>query len=355
MTLGALIGVTAPAVAAQASPHVSSTTSSPTQPPPAAAATKATFGIAPATNGKPSGLPILQVVGTPYATFTNQVAIVNNSLKPYTFDVYATDEVNDSHGAIGLLPTGKKPTDVGAWLTLGGAAASGSLTVQARSYVVVPVAGKIPGNASPGDHVGAVVVDLTTVGKRGNLNVKLHQRVGLTTFVRVAGDAEPGLAIEHLAAGYHNNWNPIGAGSATVTYRIHNTGNLVMRTTQKVTISGLFGKTATATPKAIPLLLPGGFAEVTVPMSGVAPEIWMTAKVQLTPRIVNNPGDPAIGIKPTSATTTFWAVPWVLIGIIVALLVGGFFGWRWLRKRRTSSGRHSAPKSGSRETVGASA
>jgi hypothetical protein len=307
-------------------------------------AKKATFGIEPATNGKPDGRAFLQYGATPYATFSDHVAIVNFSAKSYTFELYTTDVINDNTGSLALLPIGKRPTGAGSWIKLGDAATAGKLTVRPRSSVVVPIEGKVPGNASPGDHVGAVVIDLATRGKRGNLNVLLHQRIGLRTFIRVAGDAKPGLAIEDLSTRHHNNWSPIGAGNATVSYRIHNTGNLVVSTTQKVTVSGLLGETASAQPKAIPLLLPGGTADITVPMSGVLPEVWMNAKVLLTPQVVNNAGETAIGIKPTSATEHFWAIPWVFIAIVIGLigLLGGF--WRWRRKLRRAAGRHNRAK-----------
>jgi hypothetical protein len=329
----AVLGVAAPAVAA---------------PTPAHAKGRATFGVRPATKGKTDQRTTLSFGMTPGAEVKDQVAVVNESLATYTLQVYATDAINDENGTLTLLSGDKRPTDAGSWITIGGRGAAGRLTVKPRSYVVVPVTVNVPANASPGDHVAGVVAALVAVSQGQQVNVRLNQRVGLRTFIRVSGDVQPGLAVEKLGVHYSDNWNPIGAGSATVTYRVHNIGNVSLGARQQVSIDGLLGQTITHTPRTIPLLLPGASLDMSVPFSGVLPEISMSAKVQLTPLVPA--GNLDTGLKSSySASAHFWAVPWVLIGIIVALLAGALFGWRWLRKRRTSSGRHSAPKNGSRQ------
>jgi len=283
------------------------------------------------------------------ATFVDHVAVVNFSLRTYTFAVYATDAINDDTGNLTLLAPGKKPTDAGSWIRLGGRAASGHVTVKPRSFVVVPVEGRVPNNASPGDHVAGVVADLTTQTKRHNVNVQLHQRVGLRAFIRVGGDVKPGLAIENLSVKYHNNWNPIGSGGATVTYRVHNLGNVILGAKQSVAINGLFGQVASAKPPVIPLLLPGGSVDVRVPLRGVTPEVWMSAKVKLSPIVPD--GNVDAGVQATSASSHFWAVPWVLIGIVVVLAAGAVWLWRWRRRIRSSPGRHSPDRNGQRNAA----
>jgi hypothetical protein len=272
--------------------------------------------------------------------------VINSSVQQYKLAVYATDAINDDAGGLTLLPAGENPTDAGSWITLGGTAASGFVTVEPRSFVVVPIKGVIPSNATPGDHVAGLVADLTTVSRDNNVNVRLHQRVGLRMFVHVAGDLHPSLAIEDLAIDYRDNWNPIGAGAVTVTYRVRNTGNVVLGAKQDVAIDGLFGETAAATPPDIPLLLPGAAVDVTVPVSGVLPEFWMTGKVTLTPFAQEGAVVPDNLLA--SARAHFWAIPWVLLGTLLALLGGVFGYWRWRRTHPKSTGRHSTPKNGDR-------
>lgn len=308
----------------------SPTSSAPARAP---ASKKATFGVEPATNGKPDGRVQLDEGVTAGATFTEHVALVNFSPRTFTFSVYATDAINDDKGNLTLLPVGKKATDAGSWLKIGGAGAPGRVTVKPRGVVVLPVTGTVPTNAPPGDHVAGVVADLQTLGKRGNVNVLLHQRVGLRTFIRVAGDVHSALAVQNLTIKYRNNWNPAGSGSAVVTYRVRNLGNVILSAKQAVTVDGVFGSTASAHPKTLPLLLPGGVADVRVPLSGVKPEVWMSVKVDLTPAPISPAADTAANVHHVTASKHFWAVPWVLLGIVLGLVSGAGALW-WLRRRR---------------------
>jgi len=336
---------TTPAVNAVAAPtRPPSPTSSPSAKPPASK--KATFGVEPASKGRPDGRVELDEGVTAGATFTEHVAFVNFSPRPFTFSVYATDAVNDNKGNLTLLPVGKQPTDAGSWLKIGGAGASGRVSVKPRGMVVLPVTGTVPTNAPPGDHVAGVVADLQTLGKRGNVNVLLHQRVGLRTFIRVAGDVHSALAVQDLTVKYANNWNPVGSGSAVVTYRVRNLGNVILSAKQAVTVDGMFGTTASAHPKTLPLLLPGGVVDVRVPLSGVKPEVWLSVKVHLTPAPISPSVDTAANVHRVTASTHFWAVPWTLIGIVVGLLAGGGAWWwtRRRRRRRVGEAKHAARK-----------
>ena len=306
---------------------------------------RATFGVRPATKGKPDKRATLTYGMTPGAHVTDQVAFVNESLATYTLQAYATDATNDANGGLTLLAPDAKPTDAGSWVKLGGAAASGRITIRPRSYVVVPVDIAIPKNATPGDHVAGVVAALVAVSQGQHVNVRLNQRVGLRVFIRVAGKVRAALSIEHLSVSYHGNANPFGSGSATVTYRVHNNGNVTLGAGQTVKVSGLFGQVAAVHPAPISLLLPGSSFGEKVEVPGVFPEIRMTAKVELRP--VVPAGSLDTGLKSAySASTSFWAVPWLLIAIVIGLLATAVLVWRWLRKRRAATGRHSAPRNG---------
>ena len=92
-------------------------------------------------------------------------------------------------------------------------------------------------------------------------------------------------------------------------------------------------------PAQIPLLLPGSFVDVTVPVHGVYPQLWMKASVTLQPLVVQGDVDPGLA-QQYAVSTHFWAIPWLLIGIIVALGVGLWWWRRRRRARRVTGGRH---------------
>jgi hypothetical protein len=299
---------------------------------------RATFGIQPVTNGKPDARSSLTYGITAGAGIRDKIAVINYSAGPLTLAVYATDAVNNSSGVMALIDPNKKPTQAGTWVRVGGRAASGSVTLKAHSYAIVPVIIKVPQGASPGDHVAGVVADLVTPAKRNGVSVNLHQRVGPPVYIRVAGDVKPSLSVENLAVSYHDNWNPFGSGSATVSYKVHNTGNVTLGAHQRVEIDGLFGGTASATAATIEVLLPGSTVSVRVQVPDVFPEIWMNAKVILKPIVPAGNVDP--GVHPYSASTHLWAVPWVLIALIGLLVGAAIWIWRW-RPRRSLPERHS--------------
>lgn len=317
-----------------------------------------TFGLQPASVvhgvGHPDARPYLYYVVTPGARVTDHLAILNYSTQKLRLNVYATDALNTSDGGFALLSASKKPTDAGSWLTL--PRSGGSFTVPARSInaagqqivgsVIVPVTLTVPIGASPGDHVGGIVASLDTLGTNSQgARVRLDQRVGTRLFIRVAGPLHPSLSVQHLAIVYHGTANPIGSGTARVSYTVRNTGNVKLGAHQKLVVSGWFGATGSGPKLAdIPLLLPGNAVTIHQTLRGVLPEFQLTAKLTLTALQLPSDSDPEL--RPHSTSVTIWVVPWTLLVIIAALLLVALGMWAWRRrlKRRppnsSGSGRH---------------
>jgi hypothetical protein len=313
-------------------------------------APRVTFGVQPATAKHPDSRPNLSYGVTPGSTVRDHVAILNFSSSRLTLSVYATDAINTNGGGFGLLPGGKRPKDAGAWTTVAGRPAGGSVTVHVPArrtsgagFVLLPVVVHVPAGAEPGDHVGGVVAVLSTVGANSQgTKVRLNQRVATRLFVRVSGRAKPALAIERLTATYHPGGLTLGKGKVTVAYSVHNTGNVSLGARQSVHVSGLFGSagSAPAVPE-IPLLLPGASVHESVDVRGVLPLVRLSAKVTLHPTHPVGAVDPGL---PTQivASTSFWAMPWALLILILAAIVAG--GWWWRRRRAAGNpaGRQTA-------------
>jgi hypothetical protein len=342
-------GAAAALVVGVATPAAASPTPAPRSPDPTSASDAGakklvTFGVQPASalNGPvhADARPYLTYGVTPGAALQDHVAILNYSTKPLPLNVYATDGINTSEGGFSLLAAGQKPDDAGAWVSLG--ASSRHLVVPARSVdakgrqvigsVTLPIKIVVPRNASPGDHTGGIVASLDTLGANKNgAKVRLDQRVGTRVYVRVAGPLHPSLKVENLRVGYSGAINPFGTGSANVSYRVRNDGNVKLSARQAVKLSGLFGSTGSAAkPGDVPMLLPGSAIDVKVHLSSVLPSIRLSAKVSLTLLPVAGDLDPPMPRVSSSAST--WAVPWTLLGLLVILAVAAG-GWLWLRSR----------------------
>lgn len=307
------------------------------------AADHATFGIGPARAGKPDPTrAYLNYVAKPGDVLRDHVVIINFSTIPLRLQVSAADGITSDTGDFGLAPPTVRPTDAGSWIKVRTRGGSGRVTVPARSSVVLPVRVRVPGNAWPGDHAAGVVASYSSAGTNDQgANVRLVQRIGLRTFVRVTGPLQPRLSIERLHARYVDNWNPAGAGRTVVTYRVTNKGNVKLGATQQVEVSGLFGTTGRAAPKPIPLLLPGSHVDVRVSVPGVVPVFRMKASVHLTPVV---PGDTDTGLQIWSASTRFWAVPWIQLAVLVLVLAAAGVWWWWRRRRRTPPGQPPADR-----------
>jgi hypothetical protein len=304
---------------------------------------RAAFGAGPASAKKLDGRPYFTYDATPGGYVEDHIAVINFATHPQTLNVYPVDAVSGTNGLFTYAPKSAPRKQVGGWLKVGNVP-SGTVTVRPRSTVILPVFLHVPRNASPGDHAGAVIVSLTGLvkGKKNTL-VKFEQRVATRVIIRVSGRLEPRLTIQNLHANYSGHLNPFASGTVTVSYTVGNTGNALLGATQQVSGHGLFGSSArAATVPGVPLLLPGGAYKVSTHVSGIIPEIEITATVRLVPLGLR--GDINPGMRATTASVTLWTIPWLLIAVIIVLILG-IIALIWRRRRRSPwPGRSSTPQ-----------
>ena len=324
---------------------------------------RATFGIQPAGTKGPDSRPYLLYPVSAGSQVTDHVAAINYSSSPITLRVYATDAFNAEDGTFSLLARKTAAKLAGTWLSLAVPGGGEFVTVGPRSYKIIDVTLKTPAGAGPGDHVAGVVAALTTTTKtNGGPAVELDQRVGIRTFVRVSGPLQPKLSIEKVHRAYHGTANPVGRGRTTVTYTVHNTGNVALGGAQRVAAYGLAGPSIQAQKLPdLPLLIPGGSVTVTAQVPHTWPLIWMTAKIQIAPQLVK--GVSSGNVPEFDDVGRYFAIPWPLLLILMALV-----GLDQVRRRRRdpgpsdgeaerTKGRHAAPRreptpSASTTTVG---
>jgi hypothetical protein len=325
-----LIGVTPVAADAAASARSASSGTESVKP------ANATFGAGPANTKGVDGRPYFTYDSSPGGVFVDHIAIINFADHKQTLHVYAVDAVPGTNGTYSFAARTAPRRQVGAWMTVGSVHGIGTVTVGPRATVVLPVYLRVPLNASPGDHVGAVIVSLISLvkgkGKAGQ-KVQFEQRIATRVVIRVSGPLHPRLTVENLQAHYSGPLNPLGTGTVTVSYTVANTGNALLGAAQQISIHGLFG--ATGKPHSVPgvpLLLPGGSDHVSVTVTGVFPEFYLTATSKLLPEGLRSDINP--GLHPTTVSVTVFAIPWilVLIFVVLVLLVIGLF-WRRHRAR----------------------
>lgn len=277
--------------------------------------------------GESGNRPVFSYEAAPGAKIDDALTLFNYSNVPLAFELYATDAFNNESGAFDLLPGDEEPEEVGTWVAL----PTPSVIVPAKSQATMPFTVTVPADATPGDHAGAILASSVArgTGPDGKL-VDLDRRTGSRMYIRVAGDLHPELAIENVETSYKPSLNPL-SGTAEVTYRIRNRGNVRLSGSHDASIAGPLGfGRKTSASQGLPELLPGEEVTVKVSLKGVPAGVLDSTKVRLRPTPVDGTdGD----LEPVGRSSLALALPVsvILIAIITAL---GLRARRQYRRRQ---------------------
>ncbi|MYR97179.1 MULTISPECIES: WxL protein peptidoglycan domain-containing protein [unclassified Streptomyces] len=299
-----------------------------------AAEGEVTWTVRTASNGFGDDRPSFSHSVNPGAEVEDAMVVANHGTEPLRLAVYAADGYTTGKGQLDLLTREKKSSSVGAWVRT----ENSSVVITPGKSAEIPFTVKIPRNATPGDHVGGILTSLKQPGDAEGIAV--DRRLGIRIKLRVSGALKPTLAIEDAHVAYDGSANPFGRGDATVTYTLHNTGNVLLSGAQKATLTGPFGMLSTDAPAiaAPPELLPGERWKVTVPVHDVTPAFRLTADVTVTPLITDAAGS-TTPRDPVRATATGWAVPWTLLLLVLLVLAAATAAYVLIRRARARRGR----------------
>ncbi len=297
-----------------------------------------TWSVVPATSTGPDPNRIEFSYGIVKAgsTIQDHVEIANRSAQSAAFSVYATDASGTSpSGALLLLGSSQKSTDIGAWASFAGGARQLSTIIPGKKAIIVAFTLKVPAQATPGDHTGAMVAAVGVERKNAaGENVLENYRVAVPLELRVPGALAAKIQVQSISTGFSDPLNPFGTGSATVSYTLTNTGNVRQSGTPTVKITGPFGQTATVHPAQVPVVLPGDSVRVTANVSGLFPDGPMTAHVDVESGWPKGTIPLANAAPAASGNAPLFAFPWSLLGLILLLVAIGVGIWFYLRWRR---------------------
>ncbi|UQX88400.1 hypothetical protein M6D93_19280 [Jatrophihabitans telluris] len=325
-----------------ATAHTSAASNAPSAGTGTAKQNRATFGIAPITLNHQDNRTFFGYRFAANTHYDDHFALINYASRPVRLSVYSADLGNNADGSLAVGLSHGAATDAGQWIDVEHAPSVlvPAASTKAPGRVIIPFRVNIPKNAIPGDHGGAVVASLTSVGRSDGNNVKLDQRIATRVLIRVAGPLTPALSLRGLSASYLGTGNPLGTGRAAVRYTIANTGNTILGARQKVSVKGMFGSALTVpdsdTPE-IPLLLPGKSVTMSFTVSNVRPAFREKLTVSLAPLVQSS--DVTTPVAPVTAQTSFSAIPWSAVAIVAAIIVLAVLLWlfrRFRRRRRLS-------------------
>ncbi len=297
------------------------------------------WAVAPAGSDDPSqpgNRPYLSYTAAPGSSVTDAVTVYNYGNVPQTFRLYASDAFNTEDGSFDVLTGDETSVDAGAWVKI----PQDNLTLPPGKQATIPISIDIPADASPGDHVAAILASSRAEGTGADGKViATDRRTGTRLYVRVAGPVEPKLTIEGVSVNYSPSLNPLG-GSATVTYTVANRGNVRLGGTSSVTVGGPFGLFGKDGPtQELAELLPGESVTYTYAIDGVPATVISSAEVHLDPSAAAGDED-TLADESQGALTL--AVPWTLLALlaIIGLVV---FAWRRYRRHDGSGTASGGP------------
>ncbi|MEV1064048.1 DUF916 domain-containing protein [Streptomyces sp. NPDC050263] len=266
--------------------------------------------------------PYFYVSADPGQTIEDKVVVANKTAEPLTFRLYAADAYNtERDGGFAVRSLGERMLGVGAWAVL----PKERVTVPAGKTVTVPFTVRVPEGAEPGDHPGAIVaLDERVADGGGSVALGVQRAVAARVYLSVGGPTLPALAVEDVRVSHHQPLVPgLGDSTATISYTLHNTGNVTLEPKVELKAQGLFGRTLLTRDLAkLPSqLLPGQRVHLTERWQGAPQLDWTDVKLTATAKDTSE-----------SATASFVAVPWLVVTVV--FLAGALAGALFVRARR---------------------
>ncbi|MFI8386698.1 DUF916 domain-containing protein [Streptomyces sp. NPDC085540] len=296
------------------------TTLSPT---PAGAADNGEWSVRPADSAI-TPRAAFELPARPGTTLTDRAVVTNTTTAELTFRLYVADAHNtERDGGLAVRGIEETQRDVGAW----GKPERDAITVPARSAVTVGVTLTVPRDASPGDHVGALVAVDTRVQPADGSHLGVQRGVGARIYLRVEGPEQPGLAVEDVRFTARSTQMPwTGTRESTVAYTLHNTGNVKLAPRASLGVGGVVvGGPGERRLSNVPAeLLPGQKVRLTETWAGAPFAGWGQVTVTASADDVRGEG-----------TDRFLKVPWLIAGCLALLSAA----WWLLRRRRRRTAR----------------
>ncbi|MFE3199059.1 WxL protein peptidoglycan domain-containing protein [Embleya sp. NPDC059237] len=278
--------------------------------------------------------------GAAGTTVPDVVTLHNTSQAPLTLKLFGADAYNTARdGGFALRTVTDKQKDVGTWIQV--APENQTLTLQPGEKRQVPFNIVIPPNATPGDHPGAVVALNTAIEgtqQQGQIKVNIQRQIGARVYLRVQGDALPAMDVQKVEvkrdSGFHEFF---GSSKATITYRIINRGNVILRPKFDLKVEGLFGRKLMGKTEEGIEILPGSTVEKVVEWKDAPRLDHVTVKVDAVA--------PDQKLE-DSASTSYTAAPWPSLLTLAAILILAGLGWGLWRNGRKGKGGDPAEPNG---------
>lgn len=223
-------------------------------------------------------------------------------------------------------------TDTSAYSIVAWVQALPSLLLIPREIKSMTATIKVPKDASPGGHYGVIRFTSTPPALEGASGVSLAASIGVLVLLTVTGDVTEKLAIEQFSVERNGKKGSFfESGPIVFSERLKNNGNVHLQPTGQVSIVDMFGKKLASVNVNLPPgnILPNSIREFKQPLDKAVignKKLFGRYKATLT---VTYGGEK----KTLNQTIVFWVIPYKLVALAIAALIGLFFLLRFLLKR----------------------
>jgi dihydroorotate dehydrogenase (fumarate) len=258
----------------------------------------------------------------------DSIFVINTGTSDQEVTLYARDAFAGAKGEFLIQDQKVKPSDVGSWVTFENKLGEYKFTLKPHGFVTVPFDVHTPSNATPGDHVGAIVA--SAVSKGSTLNIV--RRVAVRLYARLSGDMVAHLKVLNLKVTQTANpFNPFDS-SQTVTYTLANDGNIELSADLTAQASGPFGaKIGFPQSLRVTNLLPGSERKIRQVIKSL-PQLVISGTTVIVTGLSANAKDNFQAPKTRSDfSSTLVPSGWLFY---IALALGVAVLWRTISRRR---------------------
>ena len=205
----------------------------------------------------------------------------------------------------------------------------------------------VPKNASPGGHYGVIRFTGTAPELQGS-GVSLSASLGALVLLTVNGTLTHNLSVADFTVSKDGKTSTLfESGPLTFTVRLKNNGNIQELPTGHITVTDTFGKIVAGVNINVPPrnILPDSIRKFTGALDSTVignRHLFGHYHAKLSLTYANK--------QTATAELAFWVIPYRLIGIVLVVIIGGFFALRWLIRRynqtiiRRAQGSTASPK-----------
>ena len=215
-----------------------------------------------------------------------------------------------------VLTPDDTPYSLASWIKVN----PSTITIPTKESKVFDFTIDVPSNAEPGGHFGSIVFKTAAPAEKSSGGVAVGQEIGSLILLKVAGNAKEKAEITSFRS-TADLWE---YGPVAFEARLKNTGNIHLKPTITITLTDMFGRKVATIPVDSRNILPNSIRKLDAKWGEHSLFGRYTATLSV-----------AYGDKKqiVTASTSFFAIPYRLILIILAILATvGFLVYRGRRR-----------------------